>query len=524
MSLNSDPKIVEALSTVFDRKISETHDKKISVSPLVSEVATLYEKFRNAIDYREDEVLLRSSIDRILKRHLFFGGKGKTIAPSLIRELLWARYFPEGTISESIVEEVADIIDLYLELQNQIYLRHKNQKNLVTEWVMQLMSSEIALFLRPNPEKQLLTNLMFQVIKSSITILDDSEQTRDIQIFIAVHRSFAKDDLALLRFHLFKQYFGKVTENTVGKIADDFFDGIKSITEQLNYPLKDRIYSFTRKRTVPFIILEEVLRRNKGTTRALLGDEERLKLQVLKTCGERYDGIIKKVQRALIRSVIFLVISKALLGLALEGTFESIFYGSIMWEALLINIFIPPFLMIFASFFINIPGKENSIMIWNKIKDILETPDNAFRTKLSLKKNASQFGPYLNLIFIALWLLALTVGFGLIIYLLTLMKFNPVSQALFVFFVAIISFLSYRINQIAQVYSYGEKRQSLSSVVFEFLFMPFIQVGRHLTVGISKVNLFLFVFDFIIETPFKGVFGFFEQWFLYLRAQREKLD
>ena len=54
--------------------------------------------------------------------------------------------------------------------------------------------------------------------------------------------------------------------------------------------------------------------------------------------------------------------------------------------------------------------------------------------------------------------------------------------------------------------------------------MPFIQVGRRLTTAISQINIVLFIFDFIIEAPFKGIFAFFEQWFLFLRTQREKLE
>ncbi len=74
------------------------------------------------------------------------------------------------------------------------------------------------------------------------------------------------------------------------------------------------------------------------------------------------------------------------------------------------------------------------------------------------------------------------------------------------------------------MYIMKEKKENLGSLLFDFFFMPLIQVGRRLTLGITQINIFLFIFDFIIETPFKGIFAFFEQWFLFLRTQREKLD
>ena len=74
------------------------------------------------------------------------------------------------------------------------------------------------------------------------------------------------------------------------------------------------------------------------------------------------------------------------------------------------------------------------------------------------------------------------------------------------------------------MFIFKEKKENLGSLFFDFFFMPLIQIGRRLTLTISQLNIFLIIFDFIIETPFKGIFAFFEQWFSFLRSQREKLD
>src|SRR6266436_2619100 len=100
-------KLTEHLVSAYDKVYKLSDDKTISVNPLVAELATWYEKLRTAMDYRADEVLLRSAIERILKRRLILGGSGKTVAAPLIRELVWARYFPDSSIPESIVNKVA---------------------------------------------------------------------------------------------------------------------------------------------------------------------------------------------------------------------------------------------------------------------------------------------------------------------------------------------------------------------------------------------------------------------------------
>jgi hypothetical protein len=88
---------------------------------------------------------------------------------------------------------------------------------------------------------------MFQVVKQNVTITDDSEQTRDAQVFIAIRKAFAKDDIAFLRFYLFKQFFGELTEASLNGIALRFTEGYKEIERQLNYPLRNRIFNYIKK-------------------------------------------------------------------------------------------------------------------------------------------------------------------------------------------------------------------------------------------------------------------------------------
>ena len=106
---------------------------------------------------------------------------------------------------------------------------------------------------------------------------------------------------------------------------------------------------------------------------------------------------------------------------------------------------------------------------------------------------------------------------------LTKLHFNFVSQFVFTFFLAIVSFLSYRINLLANVYRVGDK-EGLLTLLVDFLFMPIIRVGRNLTIGIAQINIFLYLFDFLIEAPFKLLFAFFDQWFYYLRGRSEELE
>lgn len=516
-------KYAEYLIKVFGRHSDLDDGQGMSVNPIVSEIASLYEKFRNAIEYREEEVILRASIERILKRRLILGGKGEAVAGPLVRELVWARYFPDRSITQEKIATVADIIDLFLRLRSLVLKKPGIKEQDITDWIYQLLSATIEDILNPNTEKVTVANLIFHILKKNIQIVDDTEENRDVQVFVAVRRTYAKDDIALLRYHLFSQKFGLLTKENVQEIADSFVAATKEITGSLLYPLRHKMQAYVKKFIPPFLILEDILRNNKPAIREILTDSVRLKEVVFATCAARYESLTKKVQRAIIRSVIFILVTKAFFAIVVEGTYERFVYGEVLWGVIALNIVIPSLLMLIVGFFIKTPGEENSQKILHQIEYILFSQEPTMGYPLTLYVAKQERRTLLDSLFPILWLGAFAVSFGAIVYVLTQLQFNIVSQIFFLFFLAIVSFLAYRIYQTAHVYTV-ENKQSLVTPIVDFLFVPIVRVGRQLTEGIAQINIILFIFDFLIETPFKGIFGFFEQLFFFLHTKREELE
>ena len=190
------------LISSFEREEIKNQTKTgINVNRLVSEIATWYEKFRNAMDYREEEVVRRAAIERILKRRFIFsfgGENGQKIGPILMRELLWARYFPDASISDEEIKKVSDVIDLYLELREQLLARQHDQKIKIDPLIYELLSSHLEVMLNKSKDVELISNFIFHLLHERIIVKDDTQENRDIQVFIAVRRAFAKDDIAFL--------------------------------------------------------------------------------------------------------------------------------------------------------------------------------------------------------------------------------------------------------------------------------------------------------------------------------------
>lgn len=515
-------RLAQAVVAALDRKDDVDTGRIITVNPVVSRVAAWYEKFRNSMEYREDEVILRATIERILKRRLLLGGNAKTTAEPLVRELIWGRYLPQNNTGENVIQQVEGIIDLYLRLRFAVLGQHKISENTLNEWTYHLMSSHLEQVLHPHLEEEITANFMFQLLKGSVEIEGEEEDTKNAQVYLAIRKAFARDDVAFLRFHMFGQIFGRLTEKNIEQIAKGFPKGFAEVNRQLNYTYKDRIFAYIKKRTATFLILEDIFRDKKGKLRELLSDDVALEKEVYKICQRRYDGTSSKIARAIIRSVIFIFLTKLMLAFLIEGTYDRFTYGEIQWNTLVINTGLPPLLMVIVGLFLRTPGRENTKRIYTTIQAVLHDLKPSFGQTLLIKKNTGKSDSSLNSTFALLWFAASLLSFGVIIYILYLLHFNAVSMFIFVFFLAIVSFLAYRISLTAALYRLGE-RQGFLTPIIDFFFIPIIGVGRKLTEGISQVNIFLFLFDFIIETPFKNLFAFSEQLFYFLHTKRDEL-
>jgi len=94
---------IKSLSEIFSKKYeidSSADEPKIKVNISLRRATFAYEKLRNIIDYQDEHLFLKNSIRRILKRRLTLG-ETRNIAQKLLRELVWAGYFPDETLPES---------------------------------------------------------------------------------------------------------------------------------------------------------------------------------------------------------------------------------------------------------------------------------------------------------------------------------------------------------------------------------------------------------------------------------------
>lgn len=201
-------------------KSEERNDNisRINVSDLISKMSFYYEKIRNTVDYKEEHLLRKNAIERILRRLIVIEGtislKGVNsgeIAHSLLTELIRAAYLPNNAIPESKADEVAAVIQKYLDLKKAIKEDGSHgfeEKNDINGWIIALAASDIEEQLGRNKINQVLVGYMNEILLKNIVFPEDGayENDKEIQVFLAIHRQLLKFDEDMLGFILFKYY------------------------------------------------------------------------------------------------------------------------------------------------------------------------------------------------------------------------------------------------------------------------------------------------------------------------------
>ncbi|PIS41828.1 MAG: hypothetical protein COT25_01025 [Candidatus Kerfeldbacteria bacterium CG08_land_8_20_14_0_20_42_7] len=68
-----------------------------------------------------------------------------------------------------------------------------------------------------------------------------------------------------------------------------------------------------------------------------------------------------------------------------------------------------------------------------------------------------------------------------------------------------------------------DQKDSIFSALIDFVSLPILRVGQWVAAKTPKVNLFLFVLDFIIEAPFKMFMEVIEDWIVFQREKKDEL-
>lgn len=501
--------------------------ERFEVSQTASLVGFAYEKIRNSVEFNEEHLIRRLAIARILKRRLELNTSGQREGENLARELMWGRYISSDYITKADVKDIQKIISNYMYLLYSI----KEQKKIkvskfVYNSIIDFMSSEIdELLAKSNTEtRNLYLYYFYQVLRRKVKIPNVEEETKDRLFYVAAERAFSKNDFAFIKYHLFALKHGPIlgkSNKEIQEIAQTIGTDLAEIHQAIKNPYADMLYKFARKQVAPFRILYSIFDENKDNIENIVTNETLLREKISETCKQKYTETGEKLRAAAIRSIIYIFITKMVFVLILEFPLTKYLYGHVEYVPLAINTLFPPLLMGTFVSVIRQPSHKNTSRITERIIDILNR-DQGFEesaTTFELKKRKETATLFA---FSIIYLILFSIVFGSIYLFLDSIGFNIISKGIFIFFMSVVAFFGYRIRQTSKEYVLQTKTNILISIA-GFFFLPVLSLGKILSNQISKINLFIILFDYIIEAPFKLFIDVFEDWSRYVKARKEEL-
>ena len=508
---------------------------RIEVSELISKMGFYYEKLRNVVDYKEDHLLRKNAIARILKRQIVIQGAIKELdsremSKFLLLELIRASYLPNNKIPEEKIGEIASLIEKYKKLRNlslSLFQNGIKENNDLTNWIMALMASDIEQRLTDNSANNMVIQSMYQILVNIVRLPQDSIYRDDleIQIFLAIYRNYLKYDKGMQSYILLKYFYPEWDSAQVVEIeavGKSILSLRQKISGQINHPLVPQLNIIAKRYTIFFTVLVDAIKNNPNEIYKLAKtDNKKFNEEIEKVCKKRYRQAKSKLWRAAVRSIIYIFLTKSIFAILLEVPVIKYFNHHINPISLAVNISFPALLLFIVVFFTRLPKKANGLKIISGIDEIMYLERK--RQDLFILRKPSKRARWKNVLFGIIYSITFLLTFGLVVWALDLAKFHWISIVIFLFFLALVSFFIIRIRKGIKEMIVAEERPNILSLLVDFFYMPIIATGKWLSEEFDHINFFVFIMDFIIEAPFKIFLEIAEEWTKYVRERKDEI-
>lgn len=506
-------------SDILARREHET----IHIPTVGSKLSTAYEQLRNASEYAEDNLLRQRAIRRYLKRVLSFHEHTATaqLAEELVTELTQAEYLPNDHTTKSDIKEISSHIKRYYNAYWQYTkIESTSSKRLTFQsWVLDVLSVRCEQALHSNIRQLSFTHFAYTYLQPKLDLAkiispSDHIDPRDhsLVLYIAIQKSILKSDMASIRAALLDSY-----RQDIGLIHN-----FESFNTKFDHLFDSKSVAY----------LSRILNKNGATLRMIytgfyaddapitpksFKSADTLEYALRQHIEQEYDALNSRLDKGIIRSIAFLLITKSIIGLGIEVPYDIFVEGHILWLPLLLNLFFPAVFIAVSRLTLTTPTSRNTDAIIQQITGMLYTEAEGQTYAIRIPRSTPSIG--FNIVY-AVMFVAIFAGLTYILYSL---QFNIVQGIIFFVFLSTASFLAFRLsNQIREIEAVHLSQGSLA-LMRDVLYMPFIYVGQQISYRYSRINLVAITLDILIELPLKTILRLVRQWTQFLNAKKDEL-
>jgi hypothetical protein len=502
----------------------------------------LYEKARRIIDWKEENLVRRTAIERILKRNLltelsgigFTGGlDAEKIAEPLVLEMIRSGYFSNGRISRNKIPIAKQSLAKYIYILNNAGITAKQSLKIKEKinfynWILEIAACELEEVLEPAFRENALINLMTSAVYQKLEVKPADKipsKQQLIQVYVAVHRTLFGLDAPIISYNLIKYRYPRWLDNDP-EFLQEFTAQIEQVQQvlmhDLEHPAQREFFKICERYDAAYLILGDVMQELETEPEELeanLAQPEVLE-QNIKTV---YQSRVKTLKRRLMRSAIYSTLSIFAAGIVsfmiFEGPVARLFNQEFSWFTLFVDLGVPSALMFLLVIMIKPPKKENLARVKEEVKKIVYPLRGEETYEINLSKKQKWLA---NTIF---RLISLTAG-GIAAY-----------GIFWVFKIAGVPWTSLYVDtvNVAMVIAAGmlirhkareitiEERGSVLNMLVDLFSLPLAKVGQWFSDKWKEYNILSVFFTALVDAPFSMVVTVIEDWRSFLRDKRSEI-
>lgn len=517
--------LVDSLARIdsYEKTLSANRvQNTVHVNTVGSKLTVAYENLRNATEYSEGNLLRQRAIRRYFVRTLSFYEKSdtKTLADELLVELTQAEYIANDTYTQTDVKA----LQAYIKRYYRAYWQYKKietdaaKKRAFQGWLLDTLSVRCEHIFQHNARQVLFTQFAFTYLTPQIDIANLAPLREQITpadfpiiLYIAIQKTLLKLDQPTIRANLLESYRADISSLHA---FESFNARLDTLFETKTLALVTRLIN---KNGATLRVLYSSFYASSGHLSARdLTSSDIAAYAISQQVEREYSAINKLLDNGIVKSIIFLLITKSIIGLAIEIPYDLAVEGHIAWLPLVLNLFFPAIFIAASRMTLSTPGAKNTEAIATQASAMLFEGLGDPQPIKPIKRQSSKG---FNFAYGGMFLLA----FAGLSYILYLLQFNIVQGVIFFIFLSTASFLAFRLStQVREIEAVSLSQGSLA-LLRDVIYMPFIYVGQQISYRYAKVNILATFLDFIIELPLKTVLRLLRQWTQFLSSKKDDL-
>jgi hypothetical protein len=523
----------------------------IYVDEVATRVAKFYELVRKIIDWKEEHLLRRSAVERMLKRRFVSEIYGINILPDInpadvaepfVLEIIRSGYFPNGKIAREKILEIQHVLEKYLYILKNGPIKTENgnsgkskkeqkagikKKINFYHWVIEIAACEIEDILDAPLRENALLDLMTECLVNKIRFVPEgriSDEEKYIQTYIAVHRTLYNLDAPIIYYHLLKYKYPDFfkSKEFIPVFTEKVLEVWQEMEGYLNHPKGSEFYNIAEKYDAAYLMIGDSMNKLEKSLDSI--DDRVSQPHVFLALAEKsYKERLTTLKARLLKLAIFSTLSIFVAGTASLIIFEmpiaKLVHGRFYPWAIVADIGIPTLLMFILVWMIRPPSEDNLEVVKDEVSKVVYVRDDADVYEIRLNKRIRKA---LNFVFAIIYLAGGLASLYFIYWIFMIAGVPWTSLYIDTVNVAMIVFAAMVIRQRAKELTIIEKDNAVEFVL-DLFSIPLAKIGAWFSQKWKEYNIVSVFFTALVDFPFSSFVVTIEGWRNFIKEKRSEI-